>query len=153
MGSGTRALWCELASCLPDRDFGIWPFDGAQGDLAERHHVVLAEIYPRVCYGLALATGLPASPLSIAKTDPAARAEFLDQFAEHSWLSEVHVGFDALGTARRHEDDFDALLSAVAILRCVESDAPMEGHETWDSSVEGSILGVHLIHRPRSLRL
>ncbi len=75
VGSGTRALWKELAPLFrPMRDFGVWPFEGSLATLFERHRIVLGEIYPCVCYALALDDKLPAPLHIIAKTKAGPRA-------------------------------------------------------------------------------
>ena len=69
VGSGTRAFWQELCPLLAsDRNFSIWPFDGALKQLLSTPQVVLAEGYPGIAYTAALREQLPAGVLRVSKT-------------------------------------------------------------------------------------
>jgi hypothetical protein len=149
-GSGTRALWTELLPLLrEERDLGVWPFQGSLASIRARKRICLAEIYPRVCYGLALESVLPARLRLIAKVQASARSLALTQLLAVSWFQEsgVTVAPDDLETARAHEDDFDAFISTVALLRCVLTGHPLDRRGSF--SVEGDILGVGLIDATR----
>lgn len=140
VGSGTRELWKELAPLLDrERKFGLWPFDGSLGSMGGRK-VVLAEIYPRVCYALALAPELPAPLEAIAKTGRVNRDEAVARLRSASWLGVHGVRIDAMDRACSDEDDFDAMISAAGLLRCV-IEARVLDSETVNV-IEGGILGL-----------
>jgi hypothetical protein len=140
VGAGTRELWKELAPLLTtDRAFGLWPFDGSLAAMCGRA-VVLGEIYPRVCYALALAAQLPAPLQGIAKTQRRVRDEALAQLRTAEWPRVHGVRFFALERACDNEDDFDAMMSAAGLLRCLIEAHPLEC-EPLDP-IEGGILGL-----------
>ncbi len=160
VGGGTRALWQELVPMLKaERTFGIWPFDGTLAAL-EWRPVVLAEIYPRVCCGLALAPAVPTPLKTLAKTDRAIRATYVDRLASADWVRAGAVRFEATARAVDDEDDFDAMFSAAALLRCVLRGhpldrLPLDPVEGGILAAEGSILGLASIDfsaRPRARR-
>lgn len=150
VGSGTRELWKELVPLLTgERSFGIWPFDGSLDAMPDRR-VVLAEIYPRVCYALALAPSLPAPLESIAKVVAAARDTATTRLKHAGWLRSHGVRVDAMERARGDEDDFDAMMSAAGLLRCVLDGSALDGPSA--NAVEGGILGLESLslRPPRS---
>ena len=147
VGSGSRALWLEILELLtPNCDFALWPFDPA--DRLGRERVVVGEIYPRACYALALAPSLPAALRGIAKTDDDVRTAAVDELLAATWRGVRGVTIDERGLARArdNDDDFDAMISAVALLRSV-----LEGRSLDDPGadpVEGGMLGLASIVRP-----
>lgn len=148
MGSGTRALWQELAPLLEVRphDLKLWPFDGALDELLTGQSVVLAETYPRICYSLALADQLPVRSRPLAKTQPEVRRAQLDTLTRASWV-QGRVAIHAMEEARRSEDDFDAMIAAAALLRlCIEG-APLDG-SLIDAQAEGGILATSAVLLP-----
>ena len=148
VGSGSRALWRELGPLLAvrRRDFRVWPFEGGlQGD--SPGEVVVAEVYPRASYAIALAGELPAKPERIAKTRREQRLRALERLARAPWLEASGVSLPDLAPARANEDDFDALLTAAALVRHFTERAPLS---CWlvDSLVEGGLLGTGLLALP-----
>lgn len=140
VGSGTSALWRELAPLLGRRrDFALWPFDGRVDALGARA-IVLAEVYPRAMYGVALGESLPAPRLNIAKTKGLTRAQAVPALAEADWIEAEGVRFEGLAEASASEDHFDAAFTAAGLLRAVLEGAHLEG-EIEDPTVEGGILG------------
>lgn len=145
VGSGTRALWQELAPLLEARphDLKLWPFDGALGALLTGPSVVLAETYPRICYSLALADQLPIRSRPLAKTQLEVRRAYLDTLIGASW-TQGRVAIHAMEEARQNEDDFDAMIAATALLRlCIEG-VPLDGSPT-DAQAEGGILATSAV--------
>ena len=135
VGSGPRVLWRALADRLQaPRSFGIWPFEGTLAELASTRDVVLGELYPRALYGVALADALPARPRAIAKTKELARRQALDALGARA--IDVRDAERALAS----EDDFDAMISAVALLRMVREGVPLE--RGGACAIEGDILGL-----------
>jgi hypothetical protein len=70
VGSGAIDLWTGLARELtPERDFGIWPFEGRLEELLATRRIVVGEIYPRAAYAVALSSLPPSerAPLKVAK--------------------------------------------------------------------------------------
>jgi hypothetical protein len=139
VGSGSRALWRELAPMLErgDRDFALWPFEGKLEHLIAARRVVLAESYPRAAYAVALSPALPARLLSIAKTRPEVRALWLAELAAAPWLARVELR--DLDAARASEDDFDAMLTAAALVRLLDERRPLSC-DLVDPRTEGGIL-------------
>lgn len=140
VGSGTRVLWAELARMLSGTcDFAVTPFDGALDAIARK--IAIAEIYPRVCYALALAPELPAPISRLAKTSREVREQAITTLTSAAWVRDHDVSLRELelALARESEDDFDALMSAAGLLRCV-----LEGRalESGRDPVEGGILGL-----------
>jgi 8-oxo-dGTP diphosphatase len=148
VGSGSRALWRELAPLLdaPVRDFRVWPFDGdLQGDSVSP--VVVAEVYPRASYAIALAGACPTKPFPIAKTRKEPRAQALDALSKARWVAQHGVSLGDLSGARESEDDFDALLTATALVRHFVEQKSLS---CWliDPLAEGGILGTGLLELP-----
>jgi len=143
VGSGTRALWRELAPVLrdPRRDLRLWPFDGPLHALLEPGAAVLAETYPRASYAVALAPELPAKPRALAKTRPAVRQKALAKLASAGWLRRHRVELRDLDAAQGSEDDFDALLVAAGLVRLLAERHALGSAEPVDPRAEGGILG------------
>ena len=140
VGSGTRALWAELAAALSHAgDFAVWPFDGSL-DLIERR-IAIAEMYPRVCYALALAPELPAPLMTLGKTSREVRERAIAALEQMPWVREHGVALRDLELARQSEHHFDAMISAAGLLRCVLEGHPLERAGAHDP-VEGEILGL-----------
>jgi hypothetical protein len=141
VGSGTRALWQELIALAGVSPFRVWPFHGPLPSLLESGKPVVAEIYPKACYGIALAETLPANLTSIPKTRVQARQRALGGLLGSTWVAREGVIFDDLDAAVKNEDDFDALMSAAALMRLHLEGAPMESPGTVDAVAEGGVLG------------
>ena len=142
VGSAACAFWVELAGYLSSqRDFAVWPLEGGLAELVESAPIVLAEIYPRVCYATALldsaADGRPR--LRIAKTKEDRRRQAVHALRASGWVSRHGVQLFGLEEARNNEDDFDACLTAAALLRCVLDSLPLCSRDT--SRIEGGMLG------------
>lgn len=108
--------------------------------LLARHRVVLAETYPRLAYGTALAEALPAALLRLAKTQRAARESAYEGLRRTAWVASCGV---QLGDGARmigNEDDFDAFITAVALLRCALKGVSLSSPAWIDSEAEGSML-------------
>lgn len=137
VGSGSRALWRELAplAARTGRDFAIWPFEGgalppAPGGIA------LAEAYPRAAYAIALES---ARPLSLAKGRADVRRRALTQLQDARWVHRSETRLGDLAHACNDGDHFDALLTAAALLRLLLERRPL-APETIDPLAEGAIL-------------
>lgn len=143
VGSGSRALWRELAGCMDvaARDFAVWPFEGMLHDAFERAPIVLAEVYPRAAYALALCDALPVAPVHVAKTKPSARAAALRMLHDARWPAEIGLAISGLDRAAANEDDFDALMTALALIRLAATERLGESVFS-DPICEGDILGV-----------
>lgn len=143
VGSGTRALWCELASHLASNDdqLGIWPFDGCMTDLLARRPLVLAEVYPRATYAVALSEELPAAPIALAKTKPDSRELALQRYRSARWPEALRVRVSGFERAAANEDDFDALFTAIALTRLAATGRMAESAYA-DQCCEGDILGL-----------
>ena len=122
------------------RDFAIWPFEGELPDLFAAQQIVLAETYPALAYAVALATDLPTPRVRVAKTHHAARDRVCGHLEQMPWVVANGVDLGDLGPTRTNEDDFDAHLTAAAILRCVLEGTPVTRAEWIDAEAEGSML-------------
>lgn len=160
VGSGSRALWRETAALIDEQpsDVHIWPFDGSLEQLTCAEQVVLAETYPRASYAVALSEQLPAALRPIAKTKAPARAAALDELQQAAWLRTADVSLEDLGPAYANEDDFDALMTAAALMRLVAESRPL-ADQFVDAHAEGGMLGTSGIDfdlkresRPRTRR-
>ena len=154
VGSGTSALWQELLALVEEPAFSIWPFHGALNELAKAGKPVIAEIYPKACYGIALSDSLPCPLMSIAKTRQQAREDGLQRLQGADWIENHKVEIQDVEAAIANEDDFDALVSAAALLRLVLEEAPIENQVSEALTVEGGVLGSASIcdKQPRTQR-
>jgi hypothetical protein len=141
VGSGTRALWQELMTIGKTSKLPVWPFQGSLDTLLNAETPMIAEIYPKACYGIALAKTLPTPLLSLGKTRQVSRQDSLKRLQESDWVASSQIAFQGLDAALSNEDDFDALFSAAALLRMVLQNSPLEDPEDVSSTIEGSVLG------------
>ena len=139
VGSGSRALWKELAE-FGSEQIKVWPFDGSVSELLSTANIVLAESYPRVAYATALSPSLPAPVRAIAKTRGDARIAALDELVQAEWIGDYDIDLRDLEAAKANEDDFDALFAAASFARLVAAGLPLS-HELVDPIWEGGILG------------
>jgi hypothetical protein len=139
VGSATLDLWAGLAPLLlAPRSFSVWPFEGG----LEEKEVVVAEIYPRALYALALTAAEPRARLRIAKTSRDARVHALDQLTGQPWVQSFGVRIFGTAQAESSEDAFDGLLSAAGLLRALLESLPLSRPELEDRVAEGGILGL-----------
>jgi hypothetical protein len=142
VGSGTRALWALLAPRLAGRGFHLWPFDGPLGACARR--VAIAEIYPRLAYGLALGEAAPFAMRPLAKTIAGVRSAAVARLLATAWVARAGVRFEGLEAAMTGplaEDDFDAMMAAAALLRASLEGLALERPTPPDVAIEGDLLG------------
>lgn len=151
VGSGTCSVFRSLAPLVGarDRPFGIWPFDGSLTDVASRYPITLAEMYPRLAYALGEASVIPAPLRGVAKTKREKREAYLDRLLAAAWRRDHCATIGDSEYALASEDDFDALVSGAALLRCVLDGHRLESPDVRDAAVEGSILAVHLLSLAR----
>lgn len=142
VGSGSIALWREMleARHTEGLHFTVWPFEAEIDDLSTLDCPIIAESYPRACYGVALASALPAKPLSLKKTQLAERRQRLSDLRAMDWLEHFAVEIADMEAAEGNEDDFDALMQAAALVRLMVSETPLSSHLV-DPTWEGGILG------------
>jgi hypothetical protein len=143
VGSATCALWKELGPLLDplldmSRTFRVWPFEGDLEALLESSPVVVGEIYPRAAYATALLDA-PRPPLALAKTVPNVRRKAIADLQAAAWvhLHGVKIKIDA----HANEDDFDACITAAALLRCVVEKLPLCLPRLDSARAEGGMLG------------
>jgi hypothetical protein len=165
VGSAACALWQELAPWLTaSRRFKVWPFEGDLQLLLESSPIVVGEIYPRAAYATALLDVPPASraPLIVAKTDAGVRREAITSLRAAKWVRWLRVTFENLAEAEANEDDFDACITAAALLRCVLDGSPLCPTQIESAASEGGILGTGSVNlglrqqafgRPAAVRL
>jgi len=84
--------------------------------------------------------------MSLAKTDADIRRSAIEAMKAASWVQEQRVQIEDLAFARASEDDFDACLTAAALLRCQLEQVGL--CEQWAASdrIEGGILGTPSIN-------
>ena len=122
------------------RRLSVWPFDGPLSELAVPDRPTLAEMYPRAMYGIALGDG-PVDKrfrLFIHKNCPHCRAAALESLAQQPWVQRFEVQIRDRDYALQSGDDFDALMSAAAVLRCLLEGSPLES--AYRDPIEGGIL-------------
>jgi hypothetical protein len=144
VGSAACRLWQELAPRLTaNRMFKVWPFEGELQALLDSAPVVVGEIYPRAAYATALLDVSIASraPLVVAKADAGVRREAVAALRAASWVRWLRVTFENLAEAEANEDDFDACMTAAALLRCVLDGSPLCPPQLESASSEGGMLG------------
>ena len=141
VGGGTREFWRELAPRLSvARDFEVWPFEGDRHFHAPTRGITLCETYPRLAYGTVLAGELPTATLAWPKTRPQWRTIACDCITRTEWVAGNEVVLEDVGRARDNEDDFDALFTAAAVLRCLLENRPLCRADRVDEVAEGSML-------------
>ena len=142
VGSATRALWKELIPLLKkrERDFAVWPFEGALPELLSDRRIVLAETYPKLAYAAALAESLPARLTPVAKTKREERKRFCDRLEKAAWVWEHGVSLGDLGPARANDDAFDSHVTAAAVLRCLLEGRSLCDAAWIDAEAEGAML-------------
>jgi hypothetical protein len=143
VGPAAQALWQELvAGNSGEKPIPVWPFDGSmEGLLATTRGPVLAEMYPRAAYGTALAAALPAPRRDIPRSRRAARDAALDQLTACLWVSDLGVTLAdlELASADSSGGEFDALLTAAALLRLTLEELPLHSSPP-DVLSEGGML-------------
>lgn len=144
VGSAACALWQELAPRLKgERAFKLWPFEGDLQTLIRSTPIVIGEIYPRAAYATAL-LDMPAgsrAPLVVAKTDAGVRRAAVASLRAASWVRSLGVTLENLVEAEASEDDFDACVTAAALLRCILDGSPLCSSQLDFALSEGGILG------------
>jgi hypothetical protein len=125
VGPAAQSLWSELIFAIEHPRVAIWPFDGSLEDLAEHAEIVAAEIYPRAAYGTAIGLELPATPVVLAKTKKTVRENVVRHVLTTEWISEAGVVTEDPSRAIESEDDFDALMTAAALLRLTLAERPL----------------------------
>ena len=116
--------------------------------------LTVGEIYPTLVAGprcswcrAAYATALlnqPCElrpPLSLAKTDPGVRFAAIEALKASDWVRANRVTIANADYAQSGEDDFDACMTAAALLRCELDQAPLSSPLTGNSRIEGGMLG------------
>lgn len=144
VGSAACDIWMSLRTLLQrPRAFAVWPFEGQLDTLMDTHPVVVAEVYPRAAYATALLDGTIAQRprLKVAKTDPAQRHAAIEQLVTMSWVRTCNVRLEDLSYARDNEDDFDACITAAALLRCAVENLSFSARLDDSARLEGGILG------------
>lgn len=144
VGSAACALWQELAPRLTNsRAFKMWPFEGDLEALLQSAAVVVGEIYPRAAYATALSDGpIQTRPrLVVAKTDPAVRRIAVAALRDAPWVRRLAVTLENLNEAEASEDDFDACVTAAALLRCILEGSPLCSPQLEFRMAEGGVLG------------
>lgn len=156
VGSGSRDVIRSLGS-LDAEKVAVWPFDGPLDALLASGRVVLGEIYPRALYGHVLleAPHDERCLLAVGKTNRRTRTAALSHLERINWHQGLGVALDPIlfGRASENEDDFDAYLSALGVLRLILERVPLEddalrsrtgnhGRPLLDGVAEGGMLGV-----------
>lgn len=141
VGSGTHALWREMISLNPSPTVSIWPFHGELQSLLRPGRAVLAEIYPKACYTIALAPTLPSPQLSLSKTKRTTREHAVSALQSCEWVARNCLRLSDLDRAIEGEDHFDAMISAAALSRAILEQLPLESPSSVDAIAEGGVLG------------
>ena len=127
VGRAAQELWRELrAARRRGAEYVLWPFEG---ELEPGPTPVVAEIYPRTAYAAVV------GPAAFAKRDVFARTEALTRAPPSIVISDV-------AAAAATEDDFDACISAIALLSRLADGQRLVTPAFVDGVWEGAILGV-----------
>lgn len=148
VGSAAVSLWQEIANLKKKGlNFRVWPFEGDLDNLLRDYPITFAEVYPRAAYSTALLEGSSTErpPLGLAKTDVNIRNVAIETLINSSWVQLHEVRIEDLDKALMSEDDFDACMTAAALLRCQIERLPLYSHEFVDR-IEGGILGTGSIN-------
>ncbi len=144
VGSAACALWQELGRLLTKpRFFKVWPFEGDLRALLALTPIVVAEMYPRAAYATAL-LDLPIASryrLTVPKTDSDIRTAAIAALQATKWVDLHKVTIEDLDPTRSSEDDFDACLTAAAMLRCSLEGILLGTAVKASSRAEGAMLG------------
>jgi len=154
VGCSVIDLWRDIPRHR--RDIALWPFDGSLCALRRCREPVVAEIYPRAAYGLAIGTQPPSKRprITVAKNRAEMRATFLSLLASPDrWVRRQGIQLCDLDEACRSGDAFDALVAAAALLRCVLERTPLSDPRYEDAVAEGGItrVGKRLPRPPRAV--
>ena len=83
--------------------------------------------------------------LVVAKTAAAVRRHAVGALRDARWVSWLHVTVENLDEAESSEDDFDACMTAAALLRCVLEGSPLCPSQL-EAPSEGGILGTGTVN-------
>jgi len=145
---------CDLWRGMLDAEqtgipFSVWPFtDTELFRLLVAGVPVVAEIYPRAAYATALLDlALQKRPrLRVAKIQAPIRAGAVAALLDASWIKRLGVVIADQSRALNSEDDFDAMITAAALLRCVLDGEPLHPAALHSPGCEGGILGTGSIN-------
>ena len=141
VGAGTRSFWRELIPTLTcGREFTIWPFENDPSNLLHQHGIVLCETYPSIAYATALVDKLPTCRLRVSKTIQQQRKDACERLKTANWVTRNHIDLGELDALIKNEDDFDAHLTAAAVMRCIVERMPLTSQDWIDVIAEGSML-------------
>lgn len=141
VGAGTRCFWKELIPTLTcDREFTIWPFEINPSNLLQHDGIVLCETYPGIAYATALVDKLPTCKLIVSKTKQEGREKVCELLAKAKWVERNHIDLGAPDALIKNEDDFDAHITAAAVMRCVVERKHLISQDWIDVIAEGSML-------------
>ena len=141
VGGGTRSFWRELIPTLTcGREFTIWPFENDPSNLLHQHGIVLCETYPSIAYATALVDKLPTCRLRVSKTNQQQRKDACERLKTANWVTRNQIDLGELDALIKNEDDFDAHLTAAAVMRCVVERMPLTSQDWIDVIAEGSML-------------
>jgi hypothetical protein len=149
VGSGAIDAWRSLARLLPiERDFKVWPFEGALPDLFASTRIVVAENYPRAIYATALSDPPSAQRprLRLSKTKAETRRAAVECLTSLPWIARYRVTLKGTSGALADENSFDALLTTAGLLRVVLDEEPLYSPGFVDPVAEGGILGTGTIN-------
>src|SRR5271157_5335753 len=149
VGSAARDIWQGLvAARKASLPFRASPFEGPLEALLGAKVPVVAEIYPRAAYATALVDDAPRPRLAVAKSKEnkddrgkTVRDRAIEHLREAIWVKASGARVYDTESARDNEDDFDALFTAAALLRCLIEDLPLYASPLHAPAIEGAILG------------
>ncbi len=141
VGAGTRSFWRELIPTLTcDREFTIWPFENDLSNLFHQDAIVLCEMYPAIAYATALVDELPTCRLRVSKANQQQCKEAIKRLKKANWITKNQIELGELDALIKNEDEFDAHLTAAAVMRCVIERRPLTSQDWIDGVAEGSML-------------
>ena len=83
---------------------------------------------------------LPTCKLIVSKTKQQQREKACERLRTANWVTRNKIDLGELNALIKNEDDFDAHLTAAAVMRCVVERMPLTSQDWIDVIAEGSML-------------
>lgn len=149
VGKGAISGWREFVQPMvtDNSDVALWPFDGTLVDLLQSRSCVIVETYPAEFYSH-LGVRFPGGKDG-GKRSQRARMDAAGQLVRAAERSSSELSVDAaraiatgFGPRGNGEDDFDAMVGLLGMLKLLNNEAPVEAPtDHYVRALEGWIIG------------